>query len=80
MASKKRTASTSLQSQSHVGAVSGDDQVDCETVNVENNDSGSDESNEFSENMQDIHGSKGLLSCQPNSSSSSSSSKKLNII
>ncbi|KZS00301.1 Uncharacterized protein APZ42_003442 [Daphnia magna] len=42
MASKKRTASTSLQSQSHVGAVGGDDQVDCETVNVENNDSGSD--------------------------------------
>ncbi|KZS07368.1 Uncharacterized protein APZ42_028938 [Daphnia magna] len=43
MASKKRTASTSVQSQSHVGAVGGADQVDCETVNVENNDSGSDE-------------------------------------
>jgi hypothetical protein len=43
MASKKRTA-TSLQSQSHVCAVTavgGDDQVDYETVNVENNDSGS---------------------------------------
>ncbi|KAK4003744.1 hypothetical protein OUZ56_005499 [Daphnia magna] len=32
MASKKRTASTSLQSQSHVGAEGGDDQVDCETM------------------------------------------------
>jgi hypothetical protein len=46
MASKKRTA-TSLQSQSHVCAVTavggetGDDLVDYETVNVENNDSGS---------------------------------------
>lgn len=40
MASKKRTA-TSLQSQSHVCAVTAVDQVDYETVNVENNDSGS---------------------------------------